>query len=210
MFRVKRLVPRASWHGGGAIEKHFIIVFKYMSLTLSQQIESILFYKTEPVSYTWLANFLDVSTTEIDKALRALQETLTDRGIVLVNQNNTVVLGTHPECSSLIEKLHTKEVTSELSRAALETLAMIVYRGSATKAELDYIRGVNSQFMLRNLLIRGLITKEINPDDKRRALYTPTHDTLSFLGVTDRKELPGYEEYITEINTKLASSEQDQ
>jgi segregation and condensation protein B len=174
-----------------------------MSLPLHAQIESILFYKTEPLTLKWLGDFLSVSPEEITTALDQLRSSLEGHGLALIEDNGAVVLGTHPETSSLIERLHVKEITSELSRSALETLSIILYRGSATKADLDYIRGVNSQFMLRNLLIRGLIQKEVDAHDKRRPRYHVTHDTLSFLGVTDRSQLPGYDEYIKTIETLL-------
>ena len=95
----------------------------------------------------------------------------------------------------------------ELSKAALETLAIIIYRGLVTKSEIDYIRGVNSQFMLRSLLVRGLITRETHPKDKRRVLYAPTHDTLAHIGVLEQNALPQYEEYTRAIDGILQNRE---
>ena len=87
----------------------------------------------------------------------------------------------------------------DLGKAALETLTIILYRAPVSKGELDYIRGVNSSFILRNLLVRGLVERSINPNDKRSFVYRPTFDLLSHLGIAKIEDLPEYESVGQEI-----------
>lgn len=180
-----------------------------MNLSLASQIESVLFYKTEPTSVKWLSKTLQTEEAQIAEALVELEGNLVGRGIVLVRHDNSVMLATHPEMAPVIEKLHTKEIKSDLSKAALETLTIILYKGQIAKADLDYIRGVNSQFMLRNLLIRGLVEKKENPADKRRPLYIPSHETLAFLGISSIRELPEHESLVQELEHLLAEKDDE-
>jgi segregation and condensation protein B len=102
------------------------------------------------------------------------------------------MLGTAPEASALIEQLTREELSKDLGKAGLETLSIIVYKSPITRADLDYIRGVNSSFILRNLQIRGLVEKITNPADARSFLYRPTFELLQHLGVTRVEDLPEY------------------
>jgi hypothetical protein len=103
-----------------------------------------------------------------------------------------VTLTTVPQVSTLIEKITKEELSKELSKAALETLAIVLYKGPIARSEIDYIRGVNSTFILRNLLIRGLVEKIDNPNDQRSFLYGTTLATLEYLGISSSSELPKY------------------
>jgi len=162
-------------------------------LHLASRIESVLFFKTEPVSRLWIAKLLDEEVDAVSTAIKELQEYLKNekRGIVLIEHDASIMLATHPSLAPIIEKLQTREIKSDLSKAAVETLAIILYKKEATKQDIDYIRGVNSQFMLRNLMVRGLIERREHGTDKRRSVYIPSHDTLTFLGITGMDELPG-------------------
>lgn len=163
-----------------------------MSLPLSQQIESLLFYKTEPMAKKQIAKLLNVEESAVADALTELEQALADRGVVLVRNDDDVMLGTHPDTHAVIEQLRKDELGTELTRAALETLTIVAYRNGVTKSEIDYIRGVNSNFILRNLMMRGLVERVPNPNDKRSPLYRPTIDTLSYLGITSVEELPDF------------------
>jgi segregation and condensation protein B len=80
-----------------------------------------------------------------------------------------------------------------------------LYRKKISKPELDTIRGVNSQFIVRSLLIRGLIAKEGSATDGRTFIYRPTPELFSFLGITQTEDLPEY----TETLAKLAAVEKE-
>ena len=134
-------------------------------MNLEQKIEAILFFKGESVSRKKLAEILKVSQTEINEGIEKLKENLKDRGIVLIEKENELALGTAPELGKLIENLQKEELNKELSKASLETLSIVLYKNGVSRAEIDYIRGVNSSFTLRALSVRGLIEKEVDVKD---------------------------------------------
>lgn len=163
-------------------------------MKLKQEIESILFVTGEAVSEKKLAKVLGKSEEEIKQALEELRNDYHDRGIVVLQKEDEWQFGTAPEHTSLIEDLVKSEFTEELSRVALETLTIVAYRGPLARSELDFIRGVNSSFMLRSLLLRGLVERVENPKDARSYLYKISFDFLKHLGITRVEELPHYGE----------------
>ena len=176
-------------------------------IELESKIEGLLFYKGEDVTINKLAELLKVSKEEIEESLKKLELSLTSRGLVLVRKDDAVVLGISSELSSLIEGIRKDEITKELSKASLDTLSIILYRNGVSRSEIDYIRGVNSSFILRNLLVRGLIEKITDKKDSRRLLYHPTFDTLSFMGITSIDQLPNYNEVKTQLQEVLKQEE---
>ncbi|MBI4118416.1 MAG: SMC-Scp complex subunit ScpB [Parcubacteria group bacterium] len=161
-------------------------------MSLDKQIESILFHKAEPLTGKELGRLLGASEKEVEEALVTLGVALKDRGVALLRKDDEVMLGTAPEVSALIEKINKEELSKDLGKASLETLTIILYRGPLSRSNIDYIRGVNSSFILRNLLVRGLIERVSNPEDTRSFLYRPTFDLLAHLGVTHVSELSEY------------------
>lgn len=170
-----------------------------MNLPTDSQIESLLFFKGQPMSIKAISKTLKTTDESIKEGLEVLKEKLSDRGLQLVINNNEVSLVTHPEMSPLIEELTKEELTKDLSKAALETLSIILYRGPMKRSEVDYIRGVNSQFTIRALSIRGLITRKQDPNDERAYVYDPSMELLQLLGIGSREELPEYENIDGEI-----------
>jgi|SRR3989344_4673913 len=175
-------------------------------MNLAAQIEAILFWKAEPVTMADLSRYLSRSEGEIIKALETLAAQLSGRGITLVRNNDAVMLGTETAAGELIERLTKEELSRDIGQAGLETLAIVLYRGPVTRAEVDYIRGVNSSFILRHLLVRGLVNKTPNPADARSFLYRPTFELLAWLGVRGVAELPDYRRVIEELAATLKSS----
>lgn len=165
-------------------------------------IEAILFSMPEAVRVSELAKILDTSESSIQESLVSLKESLLGRGIILMEQDGKVALVTVPEVSEILEKIKKDELTKELSKAALETLSIILYRGEGvTRSEIDYIRGVNSSFILRNLSMRGLVIRE----GGNKAVYKPTMDLLSYMGISSVSELPDYAEISGHITTELSN-----
>ena len=162
-------------------------------MKLESQIEALLFWKAEPVSIKKLAVLLKSKEEEISIGIAFLRESLKNRGITLVEHDDEITLGTAKESSQLIESLIKEELTRDIGKAGLETLSIILYQGPLSRAEIDYIRGVNSQFILRNLLVRGLIERVDNPKDQRSFLYKPTLELLAFLGVSRVEDIPDFE-----------------
>lgn len=162
-------------------------------MDLESKIEAILFFKGEPVSIKRLSQILKLDEGKIEEALLALSRTLEGRGLVIMRKDDEAMLGTAPAFSFLIEELTREELTREIGKAGLETLSIVLYKGPITRREIDYIRGVNSTFILRNLLIRGLVEKITSPEDQRSYLYKATFELLQFMGLTKITDLPEYE-----------------
>jgi segregation and condensation protein B len=179
-------------------------------MELEAKIEGLLFYKGEDVQIKKLAELLNVSIEEIEESLKKLEQSLSGRGLVLVRKDDSVVLGITSELSSLIESIRKEEIGKELSKASLETLSIVLYKNGVARSEIDYIRGVNSSFILRNLLVRGLIEKIVDPKDSRRFLYRPTFDTLSFMGVTSVNQLPNYDEVRAQLQEVIKQAKSDE
>lgn len=172
-----------------------------MNLPLSAQIESLLLYEGSDLSIHDIAKTLGVKKEAVIDAVTELKTTLAGRGIVLIENGAHYMLATHPEMQPVFEKLRKQELERELSKAALETLTVIAYRSPISKTQIDYIRGVNSHFSLRNLLVRGLIEKiESNGEDR----YILSTDTLSFMGIGSSADLPDHEHVQQEFEKILA------
>lgn len=147
-----------------------------------------------------LSRALNINLEVVEEALGSLAEKSEDeRGIVLVRYNDKVTLGTHPDTSDVIENLTKEELSKDLGKSALETLAIILYQGPVKRSQIDYVRGVNSQFILRNLLMRGLIDRVQDEKDERVFVYSPSLELLTHLGVKNVSELPEFEKVITSL-----------
>jgi segregation and condensation protein B len=179
-------------------------------MELPNLIEAILFYYAEPLSVGKLAATLKQSEDEVEGALLVLEERLSTSGIRLLRNNNMVLLGTAPDAGTLIEAITKDELSKDLSKSALETLAIVLYKGPLTRSEIDYIRGVNSTFILRNLLIRGLVEKVENPEDQRSFLYRSTFALLEYMGITNKEELPEYNETLVALNTFIHTKTEEE
>ena len=171
---------------------------------LDNRIESLLFLKGEPMSIKQLAKILSASEKEIKDALDFLGQELSDRGIRLVKKDDSYSLATSPDSSEFTKTLIEEEFNSELSKASLEVLSIIAYKGPVSRSEVDYIRGVNSAFTVRNLMVRGLVERITNPKDSRGFLYKPSLQFLHYLGVGDIKELPEFENFNQKIETFIS------
>jgi segregation and condensation protein B len=161
------------------------------------KIESILFVVGDPISIKKLAETVDCSEEEISNGISLLKEKYlsSSSGISLIEHDTGIQLVTKPENSFIIEKLVKEEIHENLTPAALETLSLVSYLGPVSKSSLEYIRGVNSSFTLRNLLIRGLIERVTHPKKNNTYLYRPTSDLLRHLGISSKEELPEFLKY---------------
>lgn len=166
---------------------------------LEKEIEAVLFFKGEPMHVKELALLTDSTVADVTISLKVLSEVLATRGITLVSNNEEYSLVTSPLVSSVIERVVKEELNKELSAASLETVSIIAYKGLVTRKEIEYIRGVNSSFSLRALLIRGLIEREVSKLDERIFLYKPSTDLLLHLGINSIDELPEWKSIQDEI-----------
>jgi len=170
-----------------------------INMNLESKIEAILLFKNEPVSLVELSKSLVVPQGDIQQAINNLQKKYENSGIVIISDGEVASFGTHPSLSELIEEMQKEEVSRDLGKAGLETLAIILYKGPISRREIDYIRGVNSSFILRALLIRGLVERTESSVGERSYTYKPTLELMRHLGITNRDNLPNYREALEKM-----------
>lgn len=162
-----------------------------LGISLLAGLEALLFAAPGPVTPGQLAAALEVSLQDVEAGLAQLEETYRGRGIRLQRHASKVQLTTAPEAAPLVEKLLGLEAASRLSRAALETLAIVAYQQPVTRPEIDSIRGVNSDGVLKSLLSKGLVQETGRAERPGRPiLYATTSDFLSHFGLASLNELP--------------------
>jgi segregation and condensation protein B len=179
-------------------------------MNITKLIEAILFYKSEPVSIEKLAQWLETDKETVGTTLVELEKNLENRGLILVRKDDEVMLGTAPEASDIIEKITKEELSRDLGKATIETLSIVMYKGPISRPEIDYIRGVNSSFILRNLMVRGLVERTTHPTDSRSYLYRPTFELLSHLGLSRTEDLPEFDSVKTAIESFVKEKTEDE
>lgn len=169
---------------------------KKKSENLKSKLESLIFAFGKPITLKKLQKILGTSETEIYCKIEELRKEYkeNDRGIHLVLTKDTVEMVTNPNFAKEVSELTTFELEEKLSSAALETMAIIAYRGPITRVEIEMIRGVNCVYTLRNLSIRGLVLKKQNPGDARKSIYEISEKFLKHCGLTHETDLPNFSE----------------
>lgn len=158
-------------------------------------LEATLFIYGEPVDLKKIQELLKVTSNEAEELVKGLREALTGRGLCLVEHDGALQIVTHPDFAKMLESIVKDEFARELTPASLESLGIVAYAGPISRSRIDYIRGVNSSYILRNLLIRGLIDRKLDPKRSSAYLYSVSFDLLRHLGLGGINELPQFEEY---------------
>lgn len=158
-------------------------------------VESLLFVADEPVTLSDLARALGVSAQAVAEAVETLAQEYAQRGLRIQRVNGRVQMITAPEAAPVIERFLGLETSTRLSQAAMETLAIIAYRQPITRPEIEAIRGVSSDGVIRTLLARGLIEEQGRLDAPGRPiLYGTTFEFLRCFGLESLEDLPPLEE----------------
>lgn len=160
--------------------------------SLSAHIEALLFASGKSLSFSRLETETDASSEEVQTALEAIAEHLNhdSSGIRLFVTENDAALMTAPEVAEAVRAYLKRDITGELTRPSVETLAIIAYRGPITKADMEQIRGVNCSLILRNLMMRGLVDEASSQSGNT---YTISMECLRHLGVPLVGSLPDFE-----------------
>jgi segregation and condensation protein B len=173
-----------------------------IELPLSVKLEALLFVAPEPVTTGQLAAALDVAPSVIERGLNELDADLATRGLSLQRNAGRFQLTTAPQLAELVERFLGLEATTHLSRAALETLAIIAYQQPVTRPQIDSIRGVNSDSMMKSLLNKGLILESGRADGPGRPiLYSTTPEFLQHFGLNSILEMPPLAKQEEEVET---------
>ncbi len=159
-----------------------------------QTLEAILFAAGKPVSRRALMETLSWDAETLDAAIAALKETQDSRGLQLVEHREQIELVTHPDAAESIRAVLGLELQGELSRAALETLSILAYRGPLTRPEIEQIRGIQSSQILRHLSLRGLV-EETGAIRLGQVVYDVTIEFFEHIGLSSRENLPSFAEF---------------
>jgi segregation and condensation protein B len=162
-----------------------------VSLSLEALVEALLFVADGPVPLARLAEALDVNAREVEAALDRLSQLYADRGLSLQRIRDRVQLTTSPAAADRVQKFLGLAASAPLSKAALETLAIIAYQQPITRPQIDSVRGVNSDSVIKNLLAKGLIEESGRTDGPGRpVLYATTPEFLQHFGLNSLADLP--------------------
>ncbi len=182
------------------------------NLSYLEKIEALLFVSPGLVSIYQLSKVLSLSESEVESLLADLEihYKMGGHGIRLMRLNRKVQLTTAPELSSTVETMLGLQATSTLSQAALEALAIVAYKQPVTRPEVDAIRGVNSDGVLRTLLSKGLI-EEVGREETpgRPILYGTTPEFLQHFGLDTLEALPFIDFEALEENIMTNSNNQE-
>ena len=162
---------------------------------LVAQLEALLFIYGEPMTYKKIAQVLKVKEDEVKEAVKIFEENLKqeNRGLALTIDKEKIQLTTKGEFKTISEEIIEEELNENLTPAALETLSIVIYSAPISRAEIEYIRGVNSSFILRGLLIRGLIERSQDPKRANAFVYNSSFEFLKHLGIGKAEDLPEFE-----------------
>ena len=164
-------------------------------ISLLARIEALLFVASSPATSAQLAEALSIASKEVEAALDQLQKDYQGkRGISIQMHGGRYQLTTASECAEDVEKFLGIESTAKLSRAGVETMAIIAYRQPITRPGIDAIRGVSSDGVIKSLLSKGLIQEVGRAEGPGRPiLFSTTSDFLQHFGLNSLEQLPPYE-----------------
>jgi segregation and condensation protein B len=163
--------------------------------SIGKRLEALLFVATGPVTASQLADALEIDIKSVEMALNELQSDYEDnRGVSLQRHGGRVQLTSSPYCAADVERFLGLEELQRLSKAAIETLAIIAYRQPISRPGIDSIRGVSSDGVIKNLLNKGLI-QEVGRGEGpgRPILFSTTTEFLQHFGLPTLNQLPPFE-----------------
>lgn len=163
-------------------------------MNLQSQIESILFVASKPLAVKTIAKAVRKNEAEVTEALEGLKARYNHEqsGLRILTVEDEVQMASSPDNAAVIEGFVKDEAAGELTKAQLETLTVVAYRGPITRPELEQIRGVNCALIIRNLLIRGLIDEREDPQSILPR-YSISFEALRQLGIENVADLPEYQ-----------------
>lgn len=173
-------------------------------MQLDVLIEGVLFYTAAPQKKSKLLGMFSVEQAALDEALDKLRLRLQSGAIRVLETESEVQLVTAPELSEVLQEIRKGELSQDIGKAGAETLAIILYREPISRGEIDRIRGVNSAFILRNLMTRGLIERTVA---KNTHHFSISPNLLQHLGVTHKHELPQFADFMQAIDSFASSDD---
>lgn len=173
-------------------------------------LEALLFIHGEALALKKIASVLRIEKEKLEDVFLGLETELggEKRGMILMTDapfrdifarkdwgDHKVQLATKPVFSKIVEDFVKDELAEELTPASLEALSLVLYLGPVPRSRIDYLRGVNSSFVLRSLMLRGLVERYPDPERPAIFLYRAAFETLKHLGIANPEELPEYAKF---------------
>jgi len=171
---------------------------------IKKQIEAIIFISSSPITIQDLVKFFNLEENIIKEVVDKLIEDYSQRGIIILKKDDSLQFVTSNQVSETVEKFMKFQLEKDLTPAALETLAIVAYLGPITRAQIEILRGVNSSYILRELMIRGYVERK---QEGHNFYYDISLEFLKFFGIQNKEELPNFlqtKEKLSEILSKYS------
>lgn len=165
-------------------------------MTTAHKIIHHLLYTGDSASMQNIAEFLGIDLQEVENSISEIKSLLLPLHLELLHHKDTLAISIDKTTAQKFHKQENKDLVKPLSDSALQTLSVIIYKNGATKAEIDFVRGVDSSRSLKTLTLRGLITRE---SQKNKKVYSASLDTLTYMGIDNLEKAPNF----TEISSQL-------
>jgi len=175
---------------------------------IAMQIQALLFAEGGALSFKSLMKSLGCDEATLREGLDALTTRLEGSGLAIIRSDTEASLAVAGPAREIVMKKASEEYDRAIGDAGLEILAILLYEGPSTRAQIDYVRGVNSSSTIRTLLTRGLVERTGNPEDGREYIYRATTELLAHLGAPTRDNLPEYGTISAELATFKASQDE--
>ena len=173
---------------------------------LQSLLESVLLVAEKPVSIKELSTVTGAMVSDVQKSLAELIENYQNRGMKIIKKGEYYSLVTAPENSEVVARFLNEELRHDLTDAALETLSIVTYKQPITRIEIEEIRGASSDQLIRNLMVRGLVSEVGRKESPGRPiLYGTTMEFLQYFGLSSHDDLPEFD--ITENEKPEANGE---
>ncbi|MEW5693234.1 MAG: SMC-Scp complex subunit ScpB [Candidatus Hydrogenedentota bacterium] len=179
---------------------------------LKPLVEAIIFASSQPLKIKELASFFEKNEDEIEKVVNELKKEYESqsRGLRIVEVAGGMQMVTSPDCAPVLREYFKIQKKIRLSRPGLETLAIIAYNQPITRPEIDNLRGVNSEGVLKTLLDKRLIEISGRKEEPGKPLlYRTTDEFLKVFGLKDLKDMPTLKELEEMIETEEESETQE-
>lgn len=168
--------------------------------TISQKIIQILLFEGGNMKKIDISKVLGIKEKDIEENIQEVKKLLSVIGLNLLQNQNSLEISLSSSINEIISKAKMEELKVELSESALQTLAVIIYKNKATKAEIDFIRGVESSRSIKNLLVRGIITRT---EEKNKKYYFASTETLKYLNIDEVENIKDQIEIANKLKTLI-------
>lgn len=159
----------------------------------AHKLQAILYAHGGEMKKSEIASLLEISLSEVSLYTQELSELLNNQGLQILETTTTLSLRSSQQYADFVTELQKSSDEKDIGAAGLEVLAIVLYKEGASRAVIDYVRGVNSSGTLRQLVLRGLLERTRDAQDARAWLYSATPELFAHLGISSNAQLPEFE-----------------